>query len=47
MKKIVINDKEFDIDCNAFTKFQYKSIFKKGIFAYIKILSDYSQSKKI
>ena len=46
MKKIVINDKEFDIDCNAFTRFQYKSIFKKGIFADIKILSDYSQKQE-
>lgn len=46
MKKIVINDKEFDIDCNAFTRFQYKSIFKKGIFADIKILNDYSQKQE-
>lgn len=46
MKKIVINDKEFDIDCNAFTRLQYKSIFKKGIFADIKILSDYSQKQE-
>lgn len=46
MKKIVINDKEFDIDCNAFTRVQYKSIFKKGIFADIKILSDYSQKQE-
>lgn len=46
MKKITICNKEFNIDCNAYTRFQYKSIFGKGIFADIKILSDYSNKQE-
>lgn len=46
MKKITICNKEFDIDCNAYTRFQYKSIFEKGIFSDIKILSDYSDKQE-
>lgn len=46
MKKITICNKEFNIDCNAYTRFQYKSIFGKGIFADIKILSDYSDKQE-
>ena len=46
MKKITICNKEFDIDCNAYTRFQYKSIFGRGIFADIKILSDYSEKQE-
>lgn len=45
MKKIIIDEKEFDIDCNAYTRFQYKSTFGKGIFADIKVLSDYSEKQ--
>ena len=45
MKKITIDEKEFDIDCNAYTRFQYKSTFGKGIFADIKVLSDYSEKQ--
>lgn len=46
MKKITICNEEFDIDCNAYTRFQYKSIFGRGIFADIKILSDYSEKQE-
>lgn len=42
MKTITICDKEFEIDCNAFTRFQYKTIFGRGIFADIKALNDFS-----
>jgi len=42
MKTITICDKEFEIDCNAFTRFQYKTIFGRGIFADIKTLNDFS-----
>lgn len=42
MKTITICDKEYEIDCNAFTRFQYKTIFGRGIFADIKTLNDFS-----
>ena len=45
MKKISICDKEYEIDCNAFTRFQYKKVFDKGIFEDIKILSEFSQKQ--
>lgn len=45
MKTITISNKEYNIDCNAFTRFQYKSIFGKGIFSDIKVLSDYSDKQ--
>lgn len=48
MKTITICDKEYQIECNAFTRFEYKTIFGKGIFQDIKILNDFSieQAKK-
>lgn len=46
MKKITICDKEYEITCNAFTRFQYKKIFGRGIFADIKILSDFSDNQE-
>lgn len=46
MKTITICDKEWNIDCNAFTRFQYKSIFGKGIFADIKILNEFSEKQE-
>lgn len=42
MKTITICDKEYEIDCNALTRFQYKTIFGRGIFADIKALNDFS-----
>lgn len=49
MKKIKICDKEYEIDCNAFTYVQYKNIFGKGIFSDIQIIKTFfaEQSKTI
>ena len=46
MKTITICDKEYEIACNAFTRFQYKKIFEKGIFADIKILNEFSTKQE-
>lgn len=46
MKKITICDKEYEIDCNAFTRFQYKTVFNRGIFADIKVLSEFSEKQE-
>lgn len=46
MKTITINGKEYEIACNAFTRFQYKTIFNKGIFSDIRVLSDFSESQE-
>ncbi len=45
MKQITICDKEYDIDCNAFTRFQYKKVFNKGIFEDIKVLNEFSEKQ--
>lgn len=45
MKTITICDKEYEIACNAYTRFQYKELFGKGIFADIKILNDFSDKQ--
>lgn len=41
MKTIVICDKEYNIDCNAFTYIQYRKVFNRGIFEDIQVLKDY------
>lgn len=46
MRTITICDKEYEIACNAFTRFQYKTIFRKGIFADIKILNEFSTKQE-
>ena len=46
MKKIMICGKEYPIDCNTFTRFQYKSIFGTKLFADIKILNEYSEKQE-
>lgn len=46
MKTITICDKEYNVSCNAFTRFEYKNIFGKGIFTDIKILNDFSQKQE-
>lgn len=46
MNKITIGKKEYPIDCNAFTRFQYKKIFGTGIFSDIKILNQFSDKQK-
>ena len=45
MRKITICNKEYDVDCNAFTRFQYKKVFNKGIFADIKVLNKFSEKQ--
>lgn len=45
MKQITICDKEYNIDCNAFTRFQYKKVFNKGIFEDIKVLNEFSEKQ--
>lgn len=47
MKTITICDKEYKIDCNAFTRFEYKTMFGKGIFQDIKLLNDFSKAQEI
>lgn len=46
MKTITICGKEYPIDCNAFTRFQYKTVFGRGIFADIKVLSEFSEKQE-
>ena len=46
MKTITICGKEFPIECNAFTRVQYKSIFGKGIFEDISVLNDFSTKQE-
>lgn len=46
MKSITICDKEYPITCNAFTRFEYKKIFNRGIFADIKVLSKFSDNQE-
>lgn len=46
MKKITICDKEYEVTCNAFTRFQYKKIFGKGIFADVKTLNELSENQE-
>ena len=45
MKTITICGKEYPVSCNAFTRFQYKTVFGKGIFADIKILNEFSDKQ--
>lgn len=46
MKSITICEKEYPITCNAFTRFEYKKIFNRGIFADIKVLSEFSDNQE-
>lgn len=46
MKNIEICGKDYPISCNAFTRFQYKTLFGKGIFSDIKILNDFSEKQE-
>lgn len=41
MKTIVIDGKEYEIDCNALTFVQYKKMFKRGIFEDMQIVKNY------
>ena len=42
MKKITICDKEYEVSSNAFTRFEYKKIFGRGMFADIQALNKFS-----
>ena len=42
MKKITVCDKEYEVSSNAFTRFEYKKIFGRGIFADIQALNKFS-----
>lgn len=46
MKTIKICGKEYPIDCNAYTRFQYKKIFGQGIFSDIKKLNEFSEKQE-
>lgn len=46
MKTITICDKEYPIECNAFTRFEYKKIFGKGIFADLQILNKFNEKQE-
>ena len=41
MKQIEINGKSYNIDCNAYTQVQYKSIFKSGLLKDMQMLKEY------
>lgn len=41
MKQITIDDKVYEIDCNAFTFIKYKSIFKTGILKDMQTIQNY------
>lgn len=44
--KTTICGKEYEIACNAFTRFQYKKVFGNGIFADINILNKFSTEQE-
>lgn len=41
MKKIIIDEKEYEIDCNALTHVKYKSFFKTGILKDMDLIQNY------
>lgn len=41
MKTIVICGQEYNIDCNAYTRFQFHKIFKRGIIEDIQIIQEF------
>lgn len=48
MKKIKIGEREYSLECNAFTRVLYKQIFKRQIFKDISILNNFlNESNKI
>lgn len=46
MKIITICDKEYEIACNAYTRFEYKRIFNKGIFEDLGALQEFSSEQE-
>ena len=43
MKKIVINETEYSIDCNAYTRILYNSYFKSKIFKDFSYLQEFDK----
>lgn len=41
MRTIIIDNKQYNIECNALTYIQYRKVFNKGIFSDIQILKNY------
>lgn len=41
MKKVTIGEKEYSLECNAFTRVLYKKIFGRAIFKDISLLTDF------
>lgn len=41
MKQVIINEKTYNIDCNAFTYIKYQSFFKTGIIQDMNIIKNY------
>ena len=46
MNKITICDKEYEISCNAFTRFEYEKIFGVGIFEDIQESNAFTQDQE-
>lgn len=44
--KITICDKEHEIACNAYTRFEYKRVFKTGIFEDLAVLQKFSTEQE-
>lgn len=40
MKKVKIGEKEYSLECNAFTRVLYKKVFERAIFKDISLLTD-------
>ena len=48
MKKVTIGEKEYSLECNAFTRVLYKKVFGRAIFKDISLLTDFfAKSEKI
>lgn len=45
-KVIKIDDKDYEVACNALTRFNYKKIFGVGLFADIKLINDFNIRQK-
>jgi len=46
MKTITICGKEYEVACNAYTRFEYKRIFNKGIFEDLGALQEFSSEQE-
>lgn len=46
MKEIEIDGKKYEINCTAFTRFQYKKIFGVGIFEDINTLNNFNSTSE-